>query len=142
MQASDWRAKLPAITLLALRVISALVLFEHSTVRAFGFPINPDRPFMGAPAIFTRPWFATAIELIGGTLIVLGLFTRPAAFVLSGMMAVAYFIAHAPEHFFPIVNHGEPAVLLCFIFLYLSSVGAGPYGLDAMLSRRRASAPR
>jgi putative oxidoreductase len=135
--ASGWRAKLPGLTLLALRVISALVLFEHSTVRAFGFPTNPDRPFRGAPDPFTRPWFATVLELVGGTLIILGLFTRPASFVLSGLMAFAYFIAHAPEHFFPIINRGEPAVLLCFIFLYLAANGAGPYALDAVLGRRR-----
>ena len=134
---TGWRAKLSGLTLLALRVISALVLFEHSTVRAFGFPANPDRPFRGAPEMFTRPWFTTVLELLGGTLILLGLFTRPTAFVLSGLMAFAYFIAHAPEHFFPIINRGEPAVLLCFIFLYMSTVGAGPYGLDSAMSRRR-----
>ena len=136
--ATGWRAKLPGLTLLALRVMSALVLFEHSTVRAFGFPANPERPFRGAPEMFTRPWFATVLELVGGTLIILGLFTRPTAFVLSGLMAFAYFIAHAPEHFFPIINRGEPAVLLCFIFLYMSTVGAGPYSVDAMIGRRRA----
>ena len=138
--ASGWRATLPGLTLLALRVISALVLFEHSTVRAFGFPANPDRPFRGAPDPFTRPWFATVLELVGGTLIILGLFTRPTAFVLSGLMAVAYFLAHAPEHFFPIINRGEPAVLLCFIFLYMSTAGAGPYSVDAALARKRARA--
>ena len=134
---TGWRATLPGLTLLALRVISALVLFEHSTVRAFGFPVNPERPFRGAPELFTRPWFSTVLELAGGTLIVLGLFTRPTAFVLSGMMAVAYFIAHAPEHFFPIINGGEPAVLLCFIFLFLSANGPGPYSLDAVIGRGR-----
>ena len=136
--ATGWRDALPGVTLLLLRIISALVLFEHSTVRAFGFPANPDRPFRGAPEMFTRPWFATVLELVGGTLIILGLFTRPTAFVLSGLMAFAYFIAHAPESFFPILNRGEPAVLLCFIFLYMSTVGAGPYSVDAVLSRRRA----
>jgi putative oxidoreductase len=136
-----WRAKLPGLTLLALRIISALVLFEHATARAFGFPTNPARAFTGAPEMFTRPWFATVLELFGGLLIVLGLFTRPVAFVLSGLMAFAYFIAHAPENFFPIINRGEPAVLLCFIFLYLSANGAGPYGLDAVLGRRRENAP-
>ena len=135
--ASGWRTRLSGLTLLALRVISALVLFEHSTVRAFGFPVNPDRPFRGAPDPFTRPWFTTVLELVGGTLLILGLFTRPTSFVLSGMMAVAYFIAHAPEHFFPIINGGEPAVLLCFVFLYMSAAGAGPYSIDAVLEGRR-----
>ena len=134
---SGWRTRLAGLTLLALRVISALVLFEHSTVRAFGFPANPERPFRGAPDPFTRPWFTTVLELVGGTLLILGLFTRPTAFVLSGMMAVAYFIAHASEHFFPIINGGEPAVLLCFVFLYMSAAGAGPYSIDALLERRR-----
>ena len=133
-----WRAKLPGLTLLALRIISALVLFEHATARAFGVPTNPARAFTGAPDPFTRPWFATVLELLGGALIMVGLFTRPAAFVLSGLMAFAYFIAHAPENFFPIINRGEPAVLLCFIMLYLSANGAGRYGLDTLLSQRRA----
>jgi putative oxidoreductase len=88
--------------------------------------------------MFTRPWFATVLELIGGMMVMVGLFTRSAAFVLSGLMAFAYFIAHAPESFFPVVNRGEPAVLLCFIFLYMSAYGAGPYSVDAAISRRRA----
>ena len=134
---SSRAAMLQGLALLALRVITALVLYEHSTVRAFGFPANPDRPFAGPPGMFTRPWFATVLELGGGTLVLLGLFTRPAAFVLSGLMAFAYFLAHAPQHFFPIRNGGEPAVLLCFICLYLSAAGAGPYSLDAALRRRR-----
>ena len=135
--AASWRAALPGLTLLALRIISALVLFEHATARAFGFPTNPARPFNGAPEMFSRPWFATVLELAGGLLIMIGLFTRPTAFVLSGLMAFAYFIAHAPESFWPIINRGEPAVLLCFVFLYLSANGAGQFGLDAVLSRRR-----
>jgi putative oxidoreductase len=127
---------LPAITLAALRVISALVLFEHATRRVFGFPADAGRPWNGAPDIFTRPWFASVLEFVGGTLIVLGLFTRPVAFVLSGLMAFAYFLVHAPRSFFPIVNGGEPAVLLCFVFLYLSAAGGGPLSLDAILRRR------
>ena len=134
---TDARARLAGLTLFALRAISALVLFEHSTVRAFGFPANPERPFRGAPEMLTRPWFTTVLELIGGTLILVGLFTRPAAFVLSGLMASAYFIAHAPEHFFPIINGGEPAVLLCFVFLFLAANGAGPYAIDAVIGRKR-----
>jgi putative oxidoreductase len=129
------------LTLLALRVISALVLFEHATAQSWGVPNNPARPFAGAPAPFSRLWIASALELIGGTLIILGLFTRPTAFVLSGLMAFAYFLVHAPVNFFPIVNRGEPAVLLCFIFLYLSAGGAGPYSIDALRYARRESAP-
>jgi putative oxidoreductase len=125
------------LTLLALRIISALVLFEHATSQAWGVPNNPARPFEGAPAILSRTWVASWLELIGGTLIILGLFTRPTAFVLSGLMAFAYFLVHAARGFFPIVNRGEPAVLLCFIFLYIAAAGAGPYSIDALWSRRR-----
>jgi putative oxidoreductase len=131
-----WRTRLTGLTLLALRIVSALVLFEHATAQSFGIPNNPARPFTAAPAIFSRLWFASWLELIGGTLIVLGLFTRPTAFVLSGLMASAYFLVHAPVSFFPVVNRGEPAVLLCFVFLYLFAAGAGPYSVDAVLARR------
>ncbi|MFL5620423.1 MAG: DoxX family protein [Gemmatimonadaceae bacterium] len=136
-----WRAALPGLTLLALRVISALVLFEHATSQSFGVPGNPVRPFAGAPALFSRTWVASVLELVGGTLIILGLFTRCTAFVLSGLMAFAYFLVHAPVNFFPIVNRGEPAVLLCFIFLYMAAAGAGPYSIDALRSARRGSTP-
>lgn len=129
----------PGLTLLALRIISALVLFEHATAQAWGVPNNPARPFEGAPAILSRTWVASWLELVGGTLIVLGLFTRPTAFVLSGLMAFAYFLVHAPRNLFPIVNRGEPAVLLCFIFLYMAAAGAGPYAIDAQWSRWRAN---
>jgi putative oxidoreductase len=130
-----WRTTLTGLTLLALRIVSALVLFEHATAQAFGIPNNPAKPFTTAPAIFSRLWVASWLELIGGTLIILGLFTRPTAFVLSGLMAFAYFLVHAPVDVFPIVNRGEPAVLLCFIFLYMAFAGAGPYSVDALLSR-------
>lgn len=131
------RAVYAGLTLLLLRVISALVLFEHATSQAWGIPNNPARPFEGAPAVFSRTWVASWLELVGGTLIILGLFTRPTAFVLSGLMAFAYFLVHAPRGFWPIVNRGEPAVLLCFVFLYMAAAGAGPYSLDALWSRRR-----
>jgi len=131
------RAVFVGLTLLALRIISALVLLEHATAQAFGVPNNPARPFEGAPAILSRTWVASVIELVGGPLIILGLFTRPIAFVLSGLMAFAYFLVHAPVNFFPVVNRGEPAVLLCFVFLYMAAAGAGPYSLDAMWTARR-----
>jgi putative oxidoreductase len=136
-----WRTALPGLTLLALRVISALVLLEHATAQAFGIPNNPARPFAGTPALWSRTGIASVLELIGGPLIILGLCTRPTAFVLSGLMAFAYFLVHAPVDFFPIVNRGEPAALLCFVFLYLAAVGAGPYSFDAMRSARRGGAP-
>ena len=131
------RAVFVGLTLLALRIVSALVLLEHATAQAFGVPNNPARPFEGAPAILSRTWVASVIELVGGPLIILGVFTRPVAFVLSGLMAFAYFLVHAPVNFFPVVNRGEPAVLLCFVFLYMAAAGAGPYSLDAMWTARR-----
>lgn len=134
-----WRTVSAGLTLLALRVISAFVLFEHATAQAWGIPNNPARPFEGAPALLSRTWVASWLELVGGALIILGLLTRPTAFVLSGLMAFAYFLVHAPRSFFPIVNRGEPAVLLCFIFLYLAAAGPGPYSIDALWSRRRAT---
>ena len=133
-----WRATSAGLTLLALRVVSALVLFEHATAQAWGIPNNPARPFAGAPAVLSRTWVASWLELIGGALIILGLFTRPTAFILSGLMAFAYFLVHAPVNFWPIVNRGEPAVLLCFIGLYMAAAGAGPYSIDALWSARRA----
>ncbi len=138
LRSTGLTATLPGITLAALRVISALVLLEHASQRAMGFPANSARPWSGAPDPFTQGWFATALEVVGSILLVLGLFTRPVAFVLSGLMAFAYFLVHAPRNFFPVVNGGEPAVLLCFILLYISTVGVGPYSLDSIL-RRRAS---
>ena len=135
---SSRAAMLQGLALLALRVITALVLYEHSTVRAFGFPANPDRPFAGPPGMFTRPWFATVLELGGGTLVLLGLFTRPAAFVLSGLMAFAYFLSHAPRSFWPVLNRGENVVLFCFVFLLLWATGPGRYSVDALLDARRA----
>lgn len=136
------RTAAAGLTLLLLRVISALVLFEHATAQAWGVPNNPARPFGGAPAVFSRTWVASWLELIGGTLIILGLFTRPTAFVLSGLMAFAYFLVHAPVNFFPIVNRGEPAVLLCFVFLYMSAAGAGPYSIDAQWRSARGDTAR
>jgi putative oxidoreductase len=133
---SHWREQLTGLTLLALRIVSALVLFEHATAQAFGIPNNPAKPFVSAPATFSRLWVASWLELIGGSLIIMGLFTRPTAFVLSGLMAFAYYLVHAPVSYFPIVNRGEPAVLLCFVFLYMAAAGAGPYSVDALLSRR------
>ena len=135
------RAVYTGLTLLLLRVISALVLFEHATSQAWGIPNNPARPFEGAPAVLSRTWVASWLELVGGTLIILGLFTRPTAFVLSGLMAFAYFLVHAPRGFFPIVNRGEPAVLLCFILLYMAAAGAGPYSIDALWNARQADTP-
>ena len=92
----------------------ALLFFEHGLSRLFGFP-SP----LPTPALFSLHWFAGVIELVGGALLALGLFTRRAAFIMSGEMAFAYFLSHAPHGFFPILNRGDGAILYCFMFLYL-----------------------
>ena len=97
----------------------------HGTAKLFGFPETGM-----SPPLFSLFGFAAVLEIVGGILIVLGLFMRPAAFILAGEMAVAYFMAHAPQSFFPIVNQGESAVLFCFVFLYLVFAGPGAWSLD------------
>jgi putative oxidoreductase len=124
-----------------LRIVTGLLFLEHGTQKIFDFPPRPNaRPF----ELFTlTPGLAGVMELAGGVLIVLGLFTRPVAFLLSGEMAFAYFMAHAPRGFFPIAmggNGGELAILYCFLFLYFCFVGAGVWSLDAMRASASATA--
>ena len=114
-----------------LRIVVALLFFEHGTSRMFGFPASVSTAFL------SLHWFAGAIEFAGGALLALGLFSRTAAFIMSGEMAFAYFLSHAPASFFPIVNRGDGAILYCFVFLYIALAGAGPWSLDAVLRRRR-----
>ncbi|MFE0016591.1 DoxX family protein [Mesorhizobium sp. NPDC059054] len=109
-----------------LRIVSALTLFQYGSGKLLGFPALER-----VPATFSLPWFAGVLELIGGALLLAGLFTRPAAFVLSGLMAFAYWIGHAPNSFFPILNGGNLAIVYCFVFLYLFAAGPGPWSLDA-----------
>ncbi len=119
-----------------LRFIAGLILFCPGAMKLFGwFGALPG----GAVGIKLPPLLLAAgiIEVIGGTLLMLGLFTRPVAFITSGEMAFAYFIGHFPHGFWPVVNHGEPAVLLCFIFLFLAAAGAGPISLDQALRSRQ-----
>ena len=99
--------------------------------------MNANQTWNGPPPVFSQFWFAGVLEVFGGILIVLGLFTRPVAFLLSGEMAVAYFQAHVPRNFWPVLNGGENVVLFCFVFFYLFATGAGPYSLDTLLRSRR-----
>jgi putative oxidoreductase len=120
------------VVLSILRIVAALLFLEHGTSRLFAWP-SP----LPAPEFLTMYWFAGAIELAGGILLALGLFTRPVAIIMSGEMAFAYFISHAPNSFFPILNRGDAAILYCFVFLYIAFAGPGPWSLDAILTRKR-----
>lgn len=117
-----------------VRIVAALLFFEHGTQKLFGYP--PGQPFTGFPN-FSMLGIAGMLEVAGGALLLVGLFTRPVAFILSGEMAVGYFRAHWPRSFFPINNFGEITVMLCFFFLYLSAAGGGPWSLDRILRKRK-----
>jgi putative oxidoreductase len=126
-------ARLAPHVLSIMRLVCALLFLEHGMSRLFGFPSD-----MAAPAFLTLYWFAGAIELVCGGLMTVGLFTRAAAFLASGEMAFAYFMSHAPKGFYPILNRGDAAILYCFVFLYIAFAGAGPWSLDALLTRQKA----
>jgi len=113
-----------------LRVVSGLLFLEHGTGKFLGFPVLPQLPAAGSLS-----WYGGTLELAGGALLVLGLFTRPVAFLLSGEMAVAYWAVHFPRGAFPAVNGGDAAILYCFVFLYLAFAGPGPWSLDARRGR-------
>jgi len=121
----DWCASWAPRLLSVLRIITAFLFMEHGGMKLLGFPA----PMPGVELF----------SLIGlaGVLILLGLFTRPVAFILSGEMAFAYFMAHAPGGFWPVLNHGEAAVLYCFIFLYFASAGGGAWSLDNIVCKKR-----
>jgi putative oxidoreductase len=111
-----------------LRIMTALLLLQHGTAKYLGFPHVADFANLQFLSLLGA---SGALELVGGVLMLIGLFTRPVAFILSGFMAVAYFMAHAPQGFYPMLNQGELAVLYCFVFLYLSVAGGGTWSLDA-----------
>jgi putative oxidoreductase len=123
---ATWSDKLLSV----LRIVVGLGFLEHGTSKFFGFPPSPMP--MTWDVLNT---VGASLELIGGALIVIGLFTRPTAFVLSGQMAVAYFMFHAPGGFFPLLNHGEGAMLYCFIFLYLAAAGGGAWSVDRSMGK-------
>jgi putative oxidoreductase len=114
------------------RIILGLLFLEHGTSKYLSLPVSPT----------TGAGINGVIELVGGVLIVLGLFTRPVAFILSGDMAVAYFMAHAPRGFFPLLNGGELAIIYCFAFLYLAAAGGGEWSIDNLRAGSEASRPR
>ena len=128
MTIQDTAARCAPYVLSMVRIVAALLFFEHGTSRLFGWP-SP----LPTPAPLSMYWFAGAIELVGGALLALGLFTRPVALIMSGEMAFAYFLGHFPKGFFPVLNGGTLAIMLCFSCLYLAAAGGGPLSLDALL---------
>jgi putative oxidoreductase len=130
MLSESFRATWSPRLLSVLRIIVGLLFLEHGLSKYFGFPVMPSFQVTGIL------WVAGAIEIVAGVLVAAGLFTRVAAFIASGEMAFAYFMAHLPRNFFPLVNGGEAAVLYCFIFLFIALEGGGPWSIDAMRSSR------
>jgi len=121
-----WAPRLQSL----LRIVTALVILQFGLTKLFGFPYLEG---LSNQPTFSLYWFAAIIETVGGTLMLLGLFTRYVAFIMSGEMAFAYFIEHARVSFFPLLNDGNDAVLFCFIFLFLAAAGGGPFSLDALM---------
>ena len=135
--ASKWSAWGPQFRSV-LRIVAALIFIQAGTVKLFAFPVGMP-PNGGTASFPSQIWIGGLLEVVGGALLALGLFTRSVAFLLSGEMAVAYFQFHAPKSFWPIVNGGVDAALYCFVWLYFSAAGAGAWSLDAMRGKSRPS---
>lgn len=123
---SEWTPCLRSV----LRIVAGFLFMQVGTAKLFAFPAA-IMPNGGTPPLDSLLGIAGILETFGGLLLLLGLFTRPVAFLLAGEMAIAYFYAHAPLGFWPVLNHGAPAILYCFLYLYFSAAGAGPWSLDA-----------
>jgi putative oxidoreductase len=133
---SAWTPRLLSV----LRIVTGFLFMFHGTQKLFNYPPSPT----GAAPLASMMGFAGILEFVGGLLILLGLFTRPVAFILAGEMAVAYFMAHASAGFLPLVNKGELAALYCFVFLFFAAAGGGPWSVDSLIRRdgsRDVSAP-
>lgn len=126
----DWQPQILAL----LRIATALVFWQFGMAKLLGFPYSQA---LSNLAPFSLPWFAGWIELVGSPLLLIGLFTGPVAFLLSGEMAIAYFLVHMPNDFFPLRNGGVEAILFCFIFFYIAAAGPGAWSVDGLLARRR-----
>ena len=122
---ASWSPRLLSV----LRFVTAFLFIAHGTQKLFDFPVPRSSPL----ELWSLIGLAGVLEVAGGALLLVGLFTRPVAFVMSGLMAFAYFIAHAPQGFWPLVNRGELAALYCFVFLYLAAAGGGPWSVDQRL---------
>jgi putative oxidoreductase len=134
--ASRWRSWAPYLQSI-LRVVAAFLFMQHGMSKLFAFPVAL-LPNGGTVAIASQLGVAGILETFGGLCLLLGLFTRPVAFLLSCEMAVAYFTSHAPQGLWPLVNHGEPAVFFAFAWLFFSAAGPGPWSLDALRNRAAA----
>ncbi|MBJ6127817.1 DoxX family protein [Microvirga splendida] len=122
-----WAPRLLSI----LRIVAALIFMAHGTQKLLGFPASPNP----GPEAFSLPWIAGVLELFGGALLIPGLFVRPVAFILSGLMAFAYWLAHAPRSPYPVLNGGDAAILYCFVFLFLAAAGGGVWSLDRAMRK-------
>ena len=133
---AKWKAAAPRL-LSVLRVVAAFLFILFGTLKLFAFPVGMPPDGKTTANVFTEAGIAGVLEVFGGGLLLLGLFTRPVAFILSGEMAVAYFQFAAPKSIWPIVNDGVTSALYCFVFLYFSAAGAGPWSLDAWREKGR-----
>ena len=133
-----WSGSAPQLQSL-LRIVAALMFMSAGTMKLFGIPAMPKAVNV---TLFSEIGLAGVLEAVGGALLLIGLFTRPVAFILAGEMAVAYFQAHAPQGFWPTLNGGQAAILYAFIWLYFSAAGAGAWSLDAMRTHSRRSNPK
>ncbi len=124
-----------------LRILAAFTFMTHGTMKLFGFPAGM-RPGGGGLPLFSEIGFAGILETFGGLMLLLGLFTRPVAFLLAGEMAVAFFQVHFPRSFWPVISGGELAYLYCFVWLYFSAAGGGPWSLDAVLRKHKIREPQ
>jgi len=131
------RERALTITWTLLRVVAALMFVQVGGLKLFGWFGGMPGANGAPPPVLSQVWIGAVLEVVGGILIALGLFTRPAAFILSGEMAVAYWQFHAPKGTWPIENHGEQAVLYCFLFLFMAAYGAGAWSLDAVIRKKR-----
>jgi putative oxidoreductase len=133
---AKWAPRLLSV----LRIVAAFLLMQHGAQKLFGVLLPPPPPGAASPqgmfSLLSQMGIAGTLEFFGGLFLLLGLFTRPVAFILSGLLASAYFIGHAPRGFWPALNGGELAALYSFVFLYLAAAGGGEWSLDRLLSRR------
>lgn len=125
---SKWSAEILSL----LRIVASFMFIQHGTQKLFGFPVEERMPY---ELMSINPGLAGLLEVILGPLLLVGLFTRPVAFVLSGLMAFAYFMVHAPQSFWTLANNGDSAVLYCFVFLYIAAAGGGKWSIDALRAR-------